>query len=152
MYSLGIVGDAFLGIILTLDTWIYSLISSAYKIFMAIASARLLSSDAYTEIANKVYIIIGVGMLFVLAYAILRAIIDPDQLSKGDMAGGKVLKSVAKAVIGLIITPFLFTLAYNVQSKVLEESILSKLFFRTSDSVVEVEGVGSVNYDEVISL
>lgn len=151
MYSLGIVGDAFLGIVLTLDTWVYSLISSSYKIFMALASARLLSSDAYTEIANKVYIIVGVGMLFVLAYAILKAIIDPDQLSKGDMAGGKILTSIAKAVIGLIITPFLFTVAYSVQNKVLEDSILSKLFFRTSDSIVDVEGVGSVNYDEMIT-
>ena len=60
MYSLGIVAEAFLGIILTLDSWIYSLVSSAYKVFMAIASARLLSSDAYTEIANKVYIIIKI--------------------------------------------------------------------------------------------
>lgn len=151
MYSLGIVGDAFLGIVLTLDTWVYSLISSSYKIFMALASARLLSSDAYTEIANKVYIIVGVGMLFVLAYAILKAIIDPDQLSKGDMAGGKILKSVGIAVVGLIVTPLLFTAAYTVQNKVLEESILSKLFFRTSDSIVDVEGVGSVNYDEMIT-
>ena len=62
MYSLGIVTEAFLGIILTLDSWIYSLISSAYKIFMAIASARILSSDAYTAIANKVYVIIGVDV------------------------------------------------------------------------------------------
>lgn len=150
MYSLGIVAEAFLGIILTLDSWIYSLVSGAYKVFMAIASARLLSSDAYTEIANKVYIIIGVGMLFVLAYSILKAIIDPDQLSKGDMAGGKILKSVAYAVIGLIVTPLLFNVAYKVQNQMLEEDILGKLFFRTSDSVVSVEGVGDVNYDEMI--
>ena len=100
MFSLGIVTQAFLGIVLSLDSWVYSLISSAYKIFMAIASARILSSDAYTSVANKVYIIVGVGMLFVLAYAILKAIIDPDQLSKGDMAGNKILKSVAITVIG----------------------------------------------------
>ena len=149
MYSLGIVTQAFLGIILTLDTWVYSLISSAYKIFMAIASARILSSDAYTAIANKVYVIIGVGMLFVLAYAIMKAIIDPDQMSKGDMAGGKILKSIAVAVIGLIVTPLLFDLAYMAQGKMLEDDILGKLFFRTGESTVEsLTGGDPVNYDE----
>jgi hypothetical protein len=147
MYSLGIVTEAFLGIILTLDSWIYSLISSAYKIFMAIASARILSSDAYTAIANKVYIIIGVGMLFVLAYAIMKAIIDPDQMSKGDMAGGKILKSIAIAVIGLIVTPLIFDLAYMAQGKMLEDDILGKIFFRTEDSVENIEGY-EFNYDQ----
>lgn len=150
MFSLGIVTQAFLGIVLTLDSWVYSLISSAYKIFMAIASARILSSDAYTSVANKVYIIVGVGMLFVLAYAILKAIIDPDQLSKGDMAGNKILKSVAVTVIGLIVTPLIFDLAYMAQGKMLEEDILGKLFFRTEDSTVDVSGVGTVNYDQAL--
>ena len=148
MFSLGIVSEAFYGIILTLDTWVYGLITSAYKIFMAIASARILSSDAYTTIANKVYIIVGVGMLFVLAYAILKAIIDPDQLTKGDMAGNKILKSLAITVIGLIVTPLIFDLAYMAQGKMLEDDILGKLFFRTGDSTVDVAGVGTVNYDE----
>ena len=50
--------SVFMGIIMTLDTFIYSLVNSSYRIFMAIASARLLSSDVYYEIANKIYIII----------------------------------------------------------------------------------------------
>lgn len=150
MYSLGIIEKGFLGIILSLDSFVYSLITSAYKIFMAIASAELLSSEAYQNIAEKVYIIIGVGMLFVLAYAILKAIIDPDQLSKGDMAGGKMLKSIAIAVIGLIVTPLIFNLAYVAQGKMLEDDILGKLFFRTENSTVPVAGVGDVNYDEAL--
>lgn len=152
MYSLGIVEKAFLGIALALDTFVYGLITSAYKIFMAIASAELLSSEAYQSIAEKVYVIIGVGMLFVLAYAILKAIIDPDQLSKGDMAGGKMLKSIAICVIGLIVTPLIFNLAYLAQGKMLEDDILGKLFFRTGTdkSVVTVEGVGDVNFDEAL--
>ena len=69
LFLLGdVLKKGFIGIILTLDTLIYGLISSAFKVFMAIASARLLSSDAYYAIANKVYLIIGVLMLFVLSY------------------------------------------------------------------------------------
>ena len=74
LFLLGdVLKKGFIGIILTLDTLIYGLISSAFKVFMAIASARLLSSDAYYTIANKLYLIIGVVMLFVLSYAMLKA-------------------------------------------------------------------------------
>ena len=59
LFLLGdVLKKGFIGIILTLDTLIYGLISSAFKVFMAIASARLLSSDAYYAIANKIYLII----------------------------------------------------------------------------------------------
>ena len=44
--------SVFMGIIMTLDTFIYSLVNSSYRIFMAIASARLLSSDVYYEITR----------------------------------------------------------------------------------------------------
>ena len=104
----------FIGILLTLDTLIYGLISSSFRVFMALAGARLLSSSAYTEIANKIYIIVGVLMLFVLSYAILKAIVDPDQATKGDY-GPKMRKNVVIAVVGLAIAPVIFNLMYQAQ-------------------------------------
>lgn len=152
---MGFIGDALqngiMGVLLTLDTIIYSLISSAFKVFMAIADARLLSSDAYTEIANKVYVIVGVLMLFVLAYSLLRAIIDPDKGLK-EALGPKLVKSVITAVIGLAITPVLFNLMYQAQGLILEQDVLSKLFFRssTSETMQVPNGGGSIVPDEEI--
>lgn len=150
---MGFIGDALqngvMGVLLTLDTIIYGLISSAFKIFMAIAGARLLSSDAYTEIANKIYIVVGVLMLFVLAYSILRAIIDPDKGLK-EALGPKLIKGVVTAVIGLAIAPVLFNLMYQAQGLILEQDVLAKLFFRSGDSDTVVVGDTSVNPDHEI--
>ena len=141
--------EVFLGIIMVLDTLIYSLISSAYKIFMAIASARLLSSDVYYDIASRIYIVIGVLMLFVLSYAILKAIVDPDQATKGDLGPGMV-KRVVIAVIGLAITPVLFNVLYQAQGLFLEQDVLGKVFFRIENTEnIEVNGT-SGNPDEQI--
>ena len=141
--------EVFLGIIMVLDTLIYSLISSAYKIFMAIASARLLSSDVYYDIASRIYIIIGVLMLFVLSYAILKAIVDPDQATKGDLGPGMV-KRVIIAVVGLAITPVLFNVLYQAQGLFLENDVLGKVFFRIENTEsIEVNGT-SGNPDEQI--
>ena len=143
------VSEVFLGIIMTLDVIIYGLVNSAYKIFMAIASARLLSSDVYYEIANRIYIIIGVLMLFVLSYAVLKAIVDPDNAIKG--AGGSgIVKRVIIAVIGLAITPVLFNVLYQAQGLFLENDVLGKVFFRIQNTEnIEVNGV-SGNPDEQI--
>ena len=100
---------------------------------MAIASARLLSSDAYYTIANRIYVVIGVVMLFVLSYSILKAIIDPDQATKGELGAGTV-KRVIIAVIGLAITPVLFNVLYQAQGLFLEKDVIGKIFFRMDTS------------------
>ena len=124
----------FIGIFLTLDTIIYDLVGKAFNIFMAIAGARLLSTEAYMEVANKVYIIVGVLMLFVLSYSILRSIIDPDKNLKEEL-GGKLVQRIIIAVVGLAMTPVLFNLLYQAQGLILDNNILGNLFF--NDEVLE---------------
>jgi len=145
IHSLFLLGDVFkegfIGIILILDTLIYGLIGSAFRVFMAIASARLLSSEAYYAIANKVYLIIGVLMLFVLSYGILKAIVNPDEGTK--QMGPGLLKKIAIAVVGLAVTPALFNLMYQAQGLVLEHDVLAKLFFRSENTDKIITG-GSV--------
>lgn len=137
--------EAFLGIIMVLDIAIYNLVNSAYKIFMAIASARLLSSDVYYDIASRIYIIIGVLMLFVLSYAILKAIVDPDQATKGDL-GPNMVKRVVIAVIGLAITPVLFNVLYQAQGLFLEQDVIGKVFFRIQNTENVSGTIGNTSY------
>ena len=133
MFLLGLVGDelkaGFYWILLGLDGFVYSAISKLYKVYILLAGARLLTNDAFTTIANQIYIVVGVAMLFVLAYAIIRAIIDPDQMTKGNYSGANIVKGVITAVIGLAITPVIFNIAYQGQDIILKQNILGKMFF-----------------------
>jgi hypothetical protein len=148
LFLLGdVLEKGFIGIILTLDTLIYGLISSAFKVFMAIASARLLSSDAYYTIASKVYLIIGVLMLFVLSYAMLKAIVNPDEGKKS--FGPGIIKRIVIAVIGLAIAPALFNLMYQVQGLVLEHNVLGKLFFRSDNTTLVSPGTVDVGGQQI---
>lgn len=132
LFNIGdIISEGLYGIVLILDTIIYGLISSAYKIFMAIAGARLLSSEVYYDIANRLYVIVGVVMLFVLSYAILKAIIDPDQGTKGEL-GPKMIKRIIIAVIGLAVAPVLFNVMYQAQGLLLENDVIGKIIFRSA--------------------
>jgi len=129
-----IIKKGFVAILLTLDSIVYDLVGKAYNIFMAIAGARLLSSDAYMKVANKVYIIVGVLVLFVLSYSILRAIVDPDKNMKEEL-GAKLVRKIIVAVVGLAMTPIVFNLLYQAQGLILENNILGNIFF--NDEVLE---------------
>ncbi len=136
--------SGFVGIILALDSIIiYGNIAPVFRIFMALSGARLLSSDAYNDIANKIYAIVGVVMLFVLAYAILRAIIDPDQSMKNDL-GPQLVKRIIIAVVGLALAPVIFNVMYQGQNLFLEHDVLAKIFFRGNSNLVAHTGQSTV--------
>ncbi len=142
--------EGFFGILLTFDTIIYGLISGAFKVFIAVAEARLLTSDAYYDIAGRVYMIVGVLMLFVLSYAILRAIIDPDQATKGEL-GPKMIQRVIIAVVGLALTPAIFNILYQAQGLFIEKDVLAKIFFKSNEDlkIPDMQG-NTVTVDEQI--
>ena len=135
------IGFAFYGVCIMLDSFIFWLISSFFKIFMSLASAQILTSDAYTSIADKVYMIIGVVMLFVLAYGLLRAVIDPDKSKNGDLSGTKVLKSLIVAVVGLAATPVIFNLMYKGQEVFLKNDVIAAIFFRSDTAVAHFDDI-----------
>lgn len=151
LFIIDAIKQGFIGIILTLDTLIFGLIGSAFKIFIALAGARLLTSETYFEIANKLYVIIGVLMLFVLAYAILRGIVDPDpDKSIKEHAGPKMLKNIIIAVLGLALAPSIFNLMYQAQGLILEQDVLGKIFFRIENTELVQTSEGAKNPDEYV--
>ncbi len=144
LFIVDILKEGFIGILLLLDTLIYGLIASAFKIFMALASARLLSNETYTEVSNKIYIIVGVFMLFVISYSLLKGIVDPDKELKESLGPG-MLRNVVTAIVGLAITPFIFNLMYQAQGLFMENDVLARIFFVIGDS--EQVDVGGENVD-----
>ena len=57
-------------LLLMLDGAIYNLIDYLYDIFDFLAGRNIFSQDTYNDIVSRIYIILGVFMLFVLAYSI----------------------------------------------------------------------------------
>ena len=149
LFIVDILKEGFIGILLMLDTLIYGLIASAFRIFMALASARLLSSETYTEVANKIYIVVGVFMLFVIAYSLLKGIVDPDKELKESLGPG-MLRNVVTAVVGLAVTPFIFNLMYQAQGLFLENDVLARIFFVIGDSNKIESGGESVDPDDYV--
>ena len=118
----------FYGMLLALDAIIYSFISYVYQIFLALAQGGdILNGDAVEGLVNRIYIIIGVIMLFIIAYSLLKAMINLDDLTKGKQSPVNIIKDVIISVVLIAILPTLFDFAFAFQNSLLINNTIGKI-------------------------
>ena len=83
--------EAINGLWLMLCQWIYIGINWFYQVFEKIASVNLFSTEVFKEITSRIYVVMGIAMLFIFAYNLVLMIINPED-KKGSGAMGKVVK------------------------------------------------------------
>ena len=123
---------AFHQILLLLDGGIYWAVSQAYQIFIKLADARIFEDSFYSNFAKRIYAILGVVMLFYLAYALLTAIVDPDKATQGDKSLGKLAQNIVISLVILGLLPTLFDYAYRLQGIIFKENIIGSIIFGVS--------------------
>ncbi len=117
-------------ICLTIDGIVYSFINFLFKLFLVLANTNIFSNDETYALVGRIYQLIGVVMLFVFTYALLRKIVTPD--SKDKESPSKMVFSVVKAIILLAIVPSIFSYAFQIQSAILQQNTIGKLILGTS--------------------
>ena len=87
------------GLFLVICNLIYMLISLLYQVFNAVAKVNLFSDEVFKDITSRIYVVMGIAMLFIFAYNIILMIINPeDKKSTGSTA-----KVVKETVISLVL-------------------------------------------------
>lgn len=120
-------------IFLTLDGIIYAIISYCYEVFNFISEIRVFENEDMVNLANRIYILIGVVSLFLVAYTLLNAIINPDNATKDkNKSFSGIVKNITLAVIGIAIIPTIFDYAYEFQSRVLCNNVIQKFFLENN--------------------
>ncbi len=124
--------------LLLLDSIAYWLLSVAYKIFMKVSGVQLFSDTTGSQfdlLTKRIYSILGIVMLFVLAYNILKMIVNPDTLN--DRSDSSMLGIIKNIIISLIIVALLpsgFKYLQKFQNRVLETNVLSHIIFGGSST------------------
>lgn len=118
-------------LLLMLDGAIYNLIDYLYDIFDFLAGINIFSQDTYNDIVSRIYIILGVFMLFVLAYSLLKAIINPDDFAKGENSFPNLIKNVVVSLVIIVLLPTVFSVAFNIQNSILNNDTIPKLILGT---------------------
>lgn len=103
-----------------LDRLIYTLVSTVLNGIYNIAGTEIFTGDSITKIFNRIYVILGIFMLFKLAFSLLTSIINPDKFTDKQNGMSKIIVRVVITLSLLLMVPSIFDAAYHVQGNVLK--------------------------------
>ena len=122
------ISDAFYGILLTLDYIVYICINFSYQLFEVVSKVEIFSNDELALITRRVYMILGIVMLFVFAYNIILAILNPDTVNgKDDKSFKGMVKNLVVSVVLLITFPLICRYLQIFQNHIVEDNTLGKV-------------------------
>lgn len=131
-----------MGALMMIDGAIYNLICYVYEIFYYLATLNIFTEEHYQGIVSRIYVILGLFMLFVLAYSLLRAIINPDDFAKGEQSFPNLIKNVLISLVIIILLPTVFSVAFNIQNVVLNNDTIPKLILGVDEATEDNSGGG----------
>ena len=131
--------EALVKFLIFLDGAVYDLIGYIYEIFLGLAKLNLFSNEDYQDIVSRIYVILGMVMLFFLAYTLLKAVINPDDFSKGEMSAPKLIKNIISSLIIIAVLPMIFTYAFNIQNALLNNNTITKIVLGSNETAEEVK-------------
>lgn len=115
---------------LLIDSIIYNFFVQVYKLFLLLAKQNVFKEEIYANLIGNIYVILGVVMLFVLSYSVLKLVIDPEK-DTGDYNPSKIVMTVVTSIALLMLLPSIFDIAMRVQTSVLESNTLEKIILNT---------------------
>lgn len=146
------VSNAFYGILLTIDYVIYLAINICYQLFEVVSKVEVFSTENVGVISRRIYTIIGIVMLFVFAYNIILAIVDPDSLSKGEKSVKNIVQNTIISIVLVTLFPLICEYMQIFQNHIVENDTIGNLIMgsTTSDSGENGKTKGALNVSVTI--
>lgn len=110
-----------------LDIVVYWLLELIYSLFIAISSAGIFSQATIQSFATRIYVFLGLIMVFKVSISLVTYIMNPDNFSKGDVGAPALLKGFIFALVGIVLVPYAFEIAYSFQRVILKENVIGNL-------------------------
>lgn len=125
-----------------IDKIVYGLVDEVYGLLLQLTRTSIFNQDIIHSFAIRVYALIGIFMLFKVSISLLTYLLNPDDFASKEKGFGIVIRNVILALVILVISPYVFNEAYEVQSMILEENTIMNLIFGTpSDNGSSSESV-----------
>lgn len=113
----------------SIDNTLYNFIPTIYNLLISVSRTTILSQGQIKEFADRVQALIGVFMLFKVSFSLITYIINPDDFSDKAKGFGKLWMNIIITLLLLVFVPYIFSMAYDLQAKLLENNALATLFF-----------------------
>ena len=118
-------------VFLLIDTFVFSISTWAYSIFYEISSSSLLSLLNLAAASQRLYTLLGIFMLFRLAFSFIKFIINPEGMEKGT---SKLLSNLAVSLALIVSVPWIFNRAFALQTYIMDSNVIGNLILGINKS------------------
>lgn len=124
-----------------IDRAIYWFVEKLYELFILISEAGIFSQATIQEFATRIYVFLGLIMIFQVSISLVNYIINPSTFDDKTIGGAALIKNAAISLVGIVLVPYVFEAAYSLQRIVLKENVIGNLILgvKTWDSQEEAE-------------
>lgn len=102
-----------------IDFAIYGFIEVVFQLIIDLSNVEIFSGTTINQFATRIYIILGLVMVFKLMISFIQIIVNPDKMDDKEQGVGNVLKRVAISLALIVMVPSIFDLARQVQNYVI---------------------------------
>lgn len=114
------IGNFFLSIFVKVSILILKLVRIILNLIFDISNINFFGDDIVSEITTRVYILIGVIMLFKITISCIQYLVSPDKAEDKENGFGGIIKRTIISVLLLAFVPALFDFAKDAQNAILE--------------------------------
>lgn len=136
----GFVQNIFRSMSFFFDKLIYGFVGTIYNLLTEIAETSIFTDEIIDLFAQRIYALLGIFMLFKVSFSILTYIVNPDDFTDKNKGFGKMISNILITLTLLVLTPWLFSQAMEVQRIILRDNVIGKIFVNIGDSA-NVSGV-----------
>ncbi len=112
-----------------IDKMVYNFIPTIYDLLVDIASTSILTQADIADMANRIYKLLAIFMIFKVTLSLITYVVNPDDFSDKSKGVSKLGTNIVISLAMLILTPYIFNYAYQLQTIILEDNSLATLIF-----------------------
>ncbi len=120
-----------------IDNIVYSIIPVLYKLLVYLSEVNLYSGDPddpLTALISRVYVLLGIFMLFKVSFSLLQYLVDPNAFSDSSKGFGKLVTNTLVVIVLLVSVPSIFSYAMNLQRIIVQNNLIGQLVLGTGGS------------------
>lgn len=117
----------FINILLAIDSGIYWLAAKAYELLLAIAEVQIFDNDTIRVFGERIYILLGIFMLFKVSFSLIKYIVSPDDFTDNNKGIGNLIKNTLICLLLIVAVPYIFNFGRDLQQAVLTENVIPNL-------------------------
>ena len=147
--------EFFRSIMLFINTGIYSIVSTIFKLFFQITDFTAFDNDMIQGIFNRIFIILGVFMLFKLCVSFISYLVNPEATKDKERGIGKLFgRLITMLLLLFLLIPqanfdafndtntnaiyksngLLFGVLYDMQHRLIKQNTIPKLILGTTNT------------------